>query len=516
MMNKRMVLVGSSLALLSLTACVADTYDASDEVEDVGSADAPLICGSEDWDELASFATDGDDYLVGAHYGTAVGRIGGCSGVLYDNRHFLTAHHCYHGVQQRTLRMGKFDGAETFARGRIRDLGASNTNSYAASVDNLKEFTCNFAASYATSAHGQRDVVVYRCDPNEIPGLGKVWPGDIWGHAKLQGGRPSEGTDVYVVSVNKRGNESVRNVLLSPDGEVTDSVDGCTNNTFYDNCFEHDADTMDGSSGGPIFRRSTNAVFGLVHGKMGDDFDTCSAYRTTTNYGAYLPAQSSLPHSLIEQDSIGWASNQANSPWVGGNGGSQRVLDCPSGYRAAGIIGQTHRLDPEFSRRVGNFGLVCVPFVRDNSQATRATTFWKVVVGGSYDTDFQVGTFDYDSYLNEVLTPLQGNGTNVPFLQQQQAVTMCKPGYFVTGVTVQSGTYVDRIESIECTHHARVGCDVVSLRRGIGSRTSTLRTTRCPAVSGSTLVPDRAARGIVIRSGWVTDGFALRCDVTNK
>ncbi len=80
---------------------------------------------------------------------------------------------------------------------------------------------------------------------------------------------------------------------------------------------------------------------------------------------------------------------------------------------------------------------------------------------------------------------------------------------------MQAGRFVDSIESIECTNHDRSGRSIKTPRVSIGSRQSTRQTTRCPARTGSSYTPDRAAFGLVIHSGWLTDGFSLVCDLTN-
>ena len=50
-------------------------------------------------------------------------------------------------------------------------------------------------------------------------------------------------------------------------------------------------------------------------------------------------------------------------------------------------------------------------------------------------------------------------------------------------------------------------------RGALGTRTSgTTTTLTCPdSAGGATTTPDRAAYGLNIRSGWFTDGIALRC-----
>lgn len=500
-----------ALALIALTACGEGLPDASDAGLPPPATPAPeagldtldqtLICGAEDWDDLDTFA-DQASWLPMVHYGKAAARIGGCSATLYDDRWLVTADHCSIGAGPRTVFFGKFAGADDYGRDRLRDLGMAAWEVDQLDFDDFAEFTCSRHRTYHTSSYGYRDVEVWRCDPNDLGRLNAVFPGDIWGHVHISPGRRPDGRDLYAVTVNRpTSGDQTRRILLSPTGEVNDGDDDCAWDGDYDNCFEHNVDTRPGSSGGGIFERSTKRLIGVVNGNGSGPFDAneCNAYET--NYGAYLPASRFMPSSVADPDPLPALTTRAFGGWVGGYGGTYRSMSCPAGKMAAGIIGTTYRRDPEMSRRVGNFGIVCVPYRTDRDQAGRSTAHWDVVVGGSIDHG-AAGTYPFDVYINETLDAVAGNGLLKPMRWQQQGVTMCPPGDFLSGVEAfRDGGTVGHVDRIIC--RSPTSYRTITPRLSLGDMAITPDDSNCGF--------QRYADGINIRSGWLTDGFQLRC-----
>jgi hypothetical protein len=464
----------------------------------VDTVEQALICGAEDWDYIDTF-DDQAAWLPAIHYGKAAARIGGCSSTLYDDRWLVTADHCSIGNGPRTVTFGMFDGAEAYARGRLRDLGMAGWEVDRLDFDDISKFSCRNSRNFFNRNDGYRDVEVWECEPNTYDALGDVYPGDIWGHAHISPGRRPDGRDLYAVTVNRPHGRS-RGVLLSPTGEVNDGNDACAWFGDYDNCFEHNVDTKPGSSGGGIFERHSKRMIGVVNGNSNAWFEAnqCDG---ETNHGAYLPSAGRMPRSQDVGQPLPPIEEASFGGWAGGYGGTARTFACPEGKMAAGIIGTTYRRDPEFSRRVGNFGIVCVPYTEERNLTARSSTHWDVLVGGSIDNG-PAGIYPFDEYINERLDAVDGNGNLKSMNHQQQGLTMCEPGEFLAGVEAfRDGNVIGHIDRIRCR----------------SARSSHNRTPRY-ALGDEAITPDESVcpfqqyvNGITIRSGWLTDGFGVWC-----
>jgi hypothetical protein len=200
-------------------------------------------------------------------------------------------------------------------------------------------------------------------------------------------------------------------------------------------------------------------------------------------------------------------------PHAGGTGGTAKWVGCPDGYLAAGVVGTTYPFDTTGTGTapVGNFGLVCVPYNTQTEESSRSSRHWRVAVGGSYDTGFQSGTIPFNEYIHENLDLYKDDGTATSFTDQEQSLTMCRPGSFLTGLRVHASTFIDRIVEIECTQ-SPYAWQPRTPRKALGTRSSTEKVVRCPDSSGTPRqLPDRAVYGVNIYSGWLTDGFTLGC-----
>jgi hypothetical protein len=156
---------------------------------------------------------------------------------------------------------------------------------------------------------------------------------------------------------------------------------------------------------------------------------------------------------------------------------------------------------------------VCAPYKTYTAVSNRQSDAWKVIVGGSYDTGFAVGQYDFNPYTHEVLSlEREGGQPAYNFLWQRQSLTLCRPGYYLTAIETRDGSYLHQVEGIECTRHDKRAMARHEPRIPMGTRPGTTQWLRCPDTQlGETSNPNRAAFGMYIRSGWYTDGLALRC-----
>lgn len=506
--------VAAATALWTELTTAAD--DPAPRDDGLATREDALICWDEDWRPLHDFQFNAS-YRVGAQFGTGVAKVLNtddkrCTGFLYDDRYLATAEHCRHGTNAITAQFGRFPGAREWAIDRLQDLGMDAPLARGLREDDLFNWTCWYRQHYDLAWYGDRDLAVYECGSKNFPQIGWLKPGQLWDHLEVAPGRRDEGRGVYVVSDNHREDSDDPTALrLSPGGEVTDRYDDdCYPTSGHDNCFEHDADTLGGSSGGPIFDRTSNRVFGVVMGHYGVT-NHCDI--SAANYGTYLVSEDQLPTRGHTPDRLPGNPDAAVSPWIGGVGGTLRSYQCPEGQLAIGVVGTSYPFDDAGDARVGNFGLVCAPFDHGDDLLDRPTHLWTVVAGGSIDTGFQTGVFDYNTYLNEVLDLNGDDGNLAPFADQRQSVTICKPGEYVTGAAIKAGRYIDEIEYIECQRTDGRGFQARFPRKPLGSRDAArTQYIRCPhSGDDGPITPHRAIRGLFIRSGWLTDGMQFYC-----
>jgi hypothetical protein len=504
-------LMGLSLAH---AACMVplDEDDAELETEELGHAEEEIICGSQDWDDAWNFAND-PDHRIGAHYarGVAQTTAGGnlCSAPLVSPDTLITAQHCG-SPASLTANFGVgWSNAIPYAQGRLQDLGLSAAQANAVPPNTLSSFNCTFKKTYGNDAGGNRDLDVYDCSPNWISGLGFVSPGDIWGFLEIQSGTRAEGTDTYVLSVNRKFGANGDRLMLSPDGTVHDEYDNCHGPWGYGNCFEHDADTKPGSSGGAILD-GNHRLFGLVKGNYDASiYNDCPTF--ATNYGTYLP-YNGFSDSWVIPDSLPSPSNGSMTIYAGGMGGTASVQVCPANYLAAGIIGTTYSFDPTGNARVGNIGLVCVPFKRANTPSSRPMESWQALAGGSIDTTLSSYYGPFNEIIHERLDRYDDFGAMAGYNDQQQSLTMCKAGFYMTGVRIEGGSHLDQVVHIECSRWDGLVSNFRTPRKAIGTRSGTARTLRCTnADDSASSLPDRAIFGLYVRSGWLTDGVRFFC-----
>ncbi len=541
---------GRALTALIALSCVAPLgclMPTADEqptapIEAIETSQEPVVCGAENWNDIAAFAYD-DSYRIGAHYGRAVAAVSGGggrgTGWLFGDRWLITANHVschdYPCVQHTendvtvTASFGEHYGNETILRNRLADLGVPYSIAWNDSMiptEALTKFTCHRYGSNFNANEGNRDIDFYYCDPNRILYLGDILPGHLYGYIPLAPQIRPQDHPVYMISVAKSKTYSARRVLLSPDAQVHDSDSSCVFGTPYDHCLEHNADTIGGSSGGVLFDALTHRAFAVQSGSFGWDGGYCGPEPWGfTNYSAYLDSQLYREPAADGFRLIPRPTSPTESAWVGGHGGQQHELTCPNHYLAVGVIGSAYSRDAPGYRRVGNFGLICAPYQAGTSRGlysvssmlNRQTELLKVIVGGSIDTPFGPGLVDFNTFVNEALVLENDRGEPATFFEQHQPFTMCRPGWFLSGVKARVlsdsyGTFIDAVPQITCTNHTGTRSETRSVRGRLGSPSGlSAKQSSCPSAFTSKKRRHRAAYGLTINSGWLTDGFSLEC-----
>jgi hypothetical protein len=365
----------------------------------------------------------------------------------------------------------------------------------------LTSFTCTFL-----NREGTRDVAFWRCNPNPVAwtesrvapsylASANILPGHIWGHMNTSTGGFSTNQSIALTSINRTCNDPLVQELLSP-GIVEDANDSCWGP--YTHCFDTNVDTERGSSGGPLFDRTTNRLTGVLNGQywwgLGNPDNPCDRWSAATNMGSYLGP---MVNTWVNAEPTG--AGTAAGAWtaatarVGATTGTARTFSCPEGMLVAGVLGTT---DPSWA--IGNLGLICMPKRADGRlRYDRAV----VTTGGSIDIGLRsaVNT-DLNTYLHEV----RSTSTLTPGVQ---TVAMCPPGQFVQSIQAYASTFTNRIDALTCatpdrTRTSRVQAFMENNRVG-WSGSGTLQTAACAS--------DSFWAGGTIRSGWLTDGFQGSC-----
>jgi len=303
----------------------------------------------------------------------------------------------------------------------------------------------------------------------------QLLPYHIWGQLSSEINTPNVGERVYMLGNNNTStNDTLPSTYTSYNASVIPMV--------YKRKFNFDIWPIyakSGSSGSAVLSQSNHKVIGV-------------------QYGGYTLAQNSLPFrfkctTLFEEDKeytsagIGLRFPELSNrrpPSLENNQNSLNVLSgssflgegqksfiwrAPSGFGAAGIVGTT--LDVGGDKRVGNLGLVFLPFPKDKDKEkekvddlmyryyTLGFSQAVVIAPGSIDVSVVSNKFDdylpwrerklrmlsarneeLDYYLNTYLTTnknvsgfseVEGVKQNTGHTLFQQQLTMCPPGYFL-------------------------------------------------------------------------------------
>lgn len=118
------------------------------------------------------------------------------------------------------------------------------------------------------------DVTLLRCKPGPINAINPQDPGSRWGNLKLCDTKIYEKDPVYIVHQNEcwgaSGNCETRKQLADPDANPNKKISfGLVADPYFSNhLLTHDADTLGGSSGAPIFDPQSGYVIAYHRGYL--------------------------------------------------------------------------------------------------------------------------------------------------------------------------------------------------------------------------------------------------------
>lgn len=489
---------------LGLAGCLGDG-----STETTGALAQPVVHGSSPaWRPITDVADD-PAWRMAYGYGRAVAQIlqigvGSCSGAMVSDTMLLTAHHCVPLTDEAVKVRFGYIGSELAqhgyavdrARTRLMQLGIPET-AQASVSDSTLAFVSDARVGPRET---RRDVNLVEVSPFAVDitlddrRSQRVYIpyGDLWGRVPVREYAPAAGRPGYSMSVNTPCGEPHASVVLAP-GTTREST-GCV--PGYSQCFDTDADMLAGSSGGPFFDQTLQAVIAVNHAEPIQG-TACTTYlgteaNTVARVGPITVAYAA-PRSVGSfTDDL---SARSPSAWAGGSGGTLHVEPCPPGMLVRGLVGST----AASSSYVGNLGIVCAP----HRSPYRAGLHNAVVFApGSHDTDFRIARGErFHEYFAAVRS-------STATMHGEQTLALCPPDFYLRGVRVSAAAAVDRVTAIECAHLSDptraltlpIGEHIGYLGASSGGQATTLR---CG--------PGAYVSGMDIRAGWHTDGFRLQC-----
>ncbi|MEL6341942.1 MAG: thrombospondin type 3 repeat-containing protein [Myxococcota bacterium] len=444
------------------------------------------------------FHDDSPEMRVAAQYGLSVGTQNG-TGILLSAGQLVTAHHVH---ESRSSVNWFFGDCRTEQSCLADDIGVKrliqlgfHPGTAASLADELKQFECEHDRTI-----DDRDVRLWNCKAKSLEdpvnGLRvRVFPGDIWGHGKL-GPLGSQGDGHALLTVHR---PEYTSALRVDHGIVDDEVNRCIERDYTD-CFDHSMalTTEDGSSGAPIFHRSTLGIFGVHHGSW--DLGILGVQAKGTYLGgpvfdAYDPRDWAPSVRPAAAEAIGY--DFPSSPMLGETADRSFALRCENDELMRGIVFSQQQGDS-----VRSLAPVCAPFSDDTTRFGLSLMTVRTIEDNlNLEEGHQAPTLSLNQYLKEVHDVELG----------PQEMAMCPPGEVITGVafSLEDSDLVD-ISAISCTHlHFSQRGSMRDLPI-VDLNTRREGTIACPATNGRGL-----GRGITIHldDADTLRGASLLCDV---
>ncbi|MCC7073065.1 MAG: trypsin-like peptidase domain-containing protein [Deltaproteobacteria bacterium] len=240
----------AGVAVLTLNACGQAVEPEGPEVEGAPD-DAAVIVGGIDWQEAATLPEGSAERAVSraVAYLSIPAQSSRCTGFLIAPDVVMTNHHCIPSAEAAAGVRALFQYEQG---GPANDPGTD-----------CSEFLGNDATL---------DFALLRCPSR---------PGDALGVLALEAANPSRSAGIYVIHQNcdyYSAPECAPTKKYSP-GQVTSTMSE----------IGHDADTLGGSSGSPLFSRVTHTVIGLHHVGLGNNGSGRGSENRAVPMSAILP-----------------------------------------------------------------------------------------------------------------------------------------------------------------------------------------------------------------------------------
>jgi hypothetical protein len=234
--------------------------------------------------------------------------------------------------------------------------------------------------------------------------------------------------------------------------------------------------------------RGASSTYGSVAGssyaRMCGDHGAFSGFELRSSHTQpYQAGQVNNMKYLTGMQPICSDTHRQLTYYAGGAGGEDGVLNCPGDTIAVGTVARPYSYTG--STRLGLFGVLC----KDPAAGTADSDL--IAVHGS-----DYGSAGLYPRAVEKYTTLLANTSGT-------VATKCSSGYGLSGVHIaHDGTFATRLATVECT--ALGGTTRQYFYPNVGGTGGTTSALYCPGYD--------ITKGLLISSGWLTDGVALRCE----
>lgn len=489
--------ISSSATLLATVALFAGCQSSDDDVTITN--EQAVIVGTEDWSTWnmnEPRKTDFPGIKVGARsafrvrfYDNFNFEVESCSGVMIDDEHFVTAHHCLHNDEppfvpdglSGTLSFGPSANGSVldyFKLRRLQQLDLRTTIVGGGHYGGLSGGCGMVYNGYDAAAH---DLVVGKCPAKELKDSDlnnvRVPLGSIWGHASMTYDTLEAGDKVVGTWQNANPWDPEEKQIHWSPGEI---FPGSVATSTYAGRRKMSADALPGSSGGALWGRQGQAVIGLYTHSVDFDYNMYTPLldEVVTNYREFEPHHTDLDHSTQQAYEV--AITESDTYFALKCDDDKTAEELPEGVSpnphmaAVGVYGSvplaefvTNPEDPEGSdaivgmrsldgQNLSTFGLICAPYYDHTGPDGEATQGQPILQTARYTVIGKGGYYPRDNHdtsdpSGKAKFALNDDYVRYMQMNYEQQELHCKPGYYLQGVKYRKNEAgVGQITQILC------------------------------------------------------------------